>query len=160
MIQYLVFSLVFFMTFSNLGSGMAGVQNRDGACWFICVLLGWTGFMDAVSSFSEIYQTYQKERLNKYYSIPTFALGHYLGDLPYHIFYPSLFMCIVYFSVGLNFITCYKFFVALAMANMIFLTAAAYGFFFACFVPGILKSITASPVVLVPLQIFAGYFVN
>ena len=93
-----------------------------------------------------------------YHTLPYF-LAKVMCDVPLKVVAPSLFGSIAYWTVGFQ-PSAHKF--ALAIATLVLLAHAgtAIGLFLACLFPEIAVALAVAPLVILPLMMFSGFFLN
>jgi len=52
-----------------------------------------------------------REKMNRTYTLSAYYWGRTTSELPFHLIYPTVFLCIVYWSVGLSEVSSSKFFI-------------------------------------------------
>ena len=99
-----------------------------------------------------------REQNNMYHTFPYFA-AKVMCDVPLKVVAPSLFGTIAYWTVGFQ-ASGHKF--ALAIATLVLLAHAgtAMGLFLACLFPQIEVALQVAPLVVMPLMMFSGFFLN
>jgi len=74
--------------------------------------------------------------------------------------YPTIMVSIVYFAIKLNTVYAYKFFIAAGTVILTSLYGSAYGLFISVVIPKMEVAMAMVPILLVPLMICGGFFVN
>ena len=100
----------------------------------------------------------REQENNMYHTFPYFA-AKVMCDVPLKVVAPSLFGTIAYWTVGFQ-ASGHKF--ALAIATLVLLAHAgtAIGLFLACLFPEIAVALAVAPLVILPLMMFSGFFLN
>lgn len=100
----------------------------------------------------------REQENNMYHTLPYFA-ARVLVDLPLKMLCPSLFGTIAYWSVGLQ-ASADKFFIAIVILILLALCGNAIGLFLACIFSDVAVALMAAPVMILPLMMFSGFFLN
>ncbi|KAL4438888.1 hypothetical protein ABPG74_016608 [Tetrahymena malaccensis] len=159
-VQSLVFAIVFIIVFNNLGSGFQGIQNRNGASFFITQAQAFSSIMGSIASFSTEKPLYLRERANRAYGSNAYFWGRSLSELPMQIFYPVLFLSITYYSVGLNSSEPSKFFTSVLISILTFWYGSSYGFLISILCPKFEVAMAFVPATIIPLMVLSGFFVT
>jgi len=98
--------------------------------------------------------------LSKSYSTSAYFWGRCFAETPFLIVYPVIFISILYFAIGLNNSYWYKFPLALVINIMAWLSGSALGLIISTFIPRMEVAMSLMPIIVIPLMLFAGFFVN
>jgi len=69
-------------------------------------------------------------------------------------------IAIVYFAVDMNTVYAWKFFVACGIAVLTYWYGTAYGLLISTFVPKLEIAMALVPILIIPLMVLGGYFLN
>jgi ATP-binding cassette subfamily G (WHITE) protein 1 len=113
-----------------------------------------------LSIFSEEKAVFIREHVNGYYGLPAYFFSKILVELPFQSLFPIIQSLIMYWVIG--FATTPPYAVVVFMCTLILLSASgnALGIFFASLFPQLTIALAVTPMVLLPLMIFAGLLVN
>jgi ABC-type multidrug transport system permease subunit len=99
-----------------------------------------------------------REVNNNMYKVGPYFWAKITSELPFSIFMPSTFGCIVYFTVGLN-PTAGHFFVFLLTLILIYNASSGYSLIISASFANKQVAVTLTPVLIIPFMLFAGFFV-
>ncbi|KAI9347308.1 ABC-2 type transporter-domain-containing protein [Obelidium mucronatum] len=159
--QSIVISLIIGVLFQGTGSNLnyAGAQNRNGMLFFSVINNVMSSTISNLSIFGEEKSVFSREFGAGYYGLPPYFFSKILVELPFQILFPWIFSLISYWFVGLQnqadkyflyllfvvFSSCAGFSLGIAIASVFSSLEAALG---------------AAPMILMPLMMFSGLFVN
>jgi ATP-binding cassette subfamily G (WHITE) protein 1 len=101
-----------------------------------------------------------REYSNGYYSLSAYFASKVIVELPFHVFSPILLAVIAYFLIGLQTRTVYAFFLFLLTNILLALCGNSMGMFFASVFPDLKVALALTPMIIMPLMLFSGLFVN
>lgn len=93
------------------------------------------------------------------YKVGPYFFAKISSELPFSIMMPSIFGCIVYFTVGLN-PNAGSFFIFLLTLILIYNAASGYSLIISAIFSNKQVAVTLTPVLIVPFMLFAGFFVS
>ncbi|KAJ3025449.1 UNVERIFIED_CONTAM: ATP-binding cassette sub- G member 1 [Siphonaria sp. JEL0065] len=159
--QSVIISLIIGLLFQGTGTNLdyAGAQNRNGMLFFSVINNVMSSTISNLSIFGEEKAVFSREFGAGYYGLPPYFFSKILVELPFQILFPWVFSLIVYWFVGLQnaadkyflflvfvvFSSCAGFSLGIAIASMFESLEAALG---------------AAPMILMPLMLFSGLFIN
>lgn len=115
--------------------------------------------MGNLSQFTSERAVFQREHRSRMYSLPAYFLSKFLVDFPFSLMLPTLYLTIVYFAVGLK-AEMDKFWIALLIVVLLGNCGTAIGLWGAATFPDINVGLQVLPVLLLPMMMFSGLFVN
>lgn len=74
--------------------------------------------------------------------------------------YPAVGVAIVYYAIGLNDSEWYKFPILIVTCILTYWAGASYGLLISILVPQMEMAMALIPVVIIPLMVLGGFFVN
>eukprot|EP01015_Nassula_variabilis_P022786 TRINITY_DN4212_c0_g1_i5.p1 TRINITY_DN4212_c0_g1~~TRINITY_DN4212_c0_g1_i5.p1 ORF type:complete len:300 (+),score=30.76 TRINITY_DN4212_c0_g1_i5:38-901(+) len=161
-IQVLTGALVNIIVFHNLNSDCdKGIQNRDGLLFFIITGIGFGSVQGTLGTFSFERPIYLRERMNKSYAVGPYFWSKSFGEIPLYIIWALIQSKVIYFVIGLNdnnFVE--KFFIFYLTLFACYFAGSAYGLFLSTLIPKLEVAAALTPVLLIPLMAFGGFFVN
>lgn len=158
--QAIFMALLTWAVFNNLGNDFSGVQNRNGVLFFTVTGFCFGSIQGALGTFSQERALFLRERTNKQYTVGAYFWGKSLSEMPFQIIWPWIMISIIYFGVGLNQSSQDKYWIAVLVAIITYYTGTAYGLLISVCIPKLEVAMAMTPVVLIPLMAFAGFFVN
>ena len=137
-----------------------GVQDRQGAMFFITLTLGFGSVQAVALIFPMERPVFLREVNNNMYSVSAYFWAKILSEFPMSIIQPGLQIAITYFAVGLNTNEWYKFPVALLTACLAYNAFSGCGYILGTAIPNPKVVAILTPIVVVPQMLFAGFFIN
>ncbi|ORZ41275.1 P-loop containing nucleoside triphosphate hydrolase protein [Catenaria anguillulae PL171] len=137
----------------------AQIQDRSGVLFFVAVNQVMSASMGVLSVFAAEKAVFEREHGAGYYQLPAYFISKVGVELPFQIVMPLLLVSIVYFMVGLQ-ADVWKFFITVAFSIVMSLCGTAIGTLAACAFNDLSVALAIVPVLLLPLMIFSGLFVN
>ena len=101
-----VFAIILFQ---NCDGTVQGVQNRNGALFFICMTIAFNSIQNIILIFPDERPVFLREVNNNMYSVSAYFFGKVIAEIPATIITPVIFGSIVYFSIGLSTVYAWKF---------------------------------------------------
>jgi ATP-binding cassette subfamily G (WHITE) protein 1 len=135
------------------------VQDRAGALFFILLNLLMANAMNNLTVFSAEKLVFQREHHARMYGLPAYFMAKTLIDLPLLILMPVIYVSAIYFAVGLQ-LSAAKFLILMLGAVLISNCGAAIGFWAAATFSNLSVALASIPLIIIPLMIFSGLFVN
>ena len=136
------------------------VQNRAGIAFFVCTNMVMGSSIGVLSIFAAEKAVFAREYANGYYGLPAYFITKTVVELPHQIIFPFLQTCIMYWMIGLSMIYWYSFLVFAIIVILLANCGNALGIFFASIFSNLQVALAVTPLVLLPLMIFSGLFVN
>ena len=99
-----------------------------------------------------------REVNNNMYKVGPYFWAKIISEMPFSIVTPSIFGCIVYFSVGLN-NNVGNFFLFLLTLILIYNASSGYSLIISSSFSDKQLAVTLTPVLIIPFMLFAGFFV-
>eukprot|EP01017_Pseudomicrothorax_dubius_P022641 TRINITY_DN24484_c0_g1_i1.p1 TRINITY_DN24484_c0_g1~~TRINITY_DN24484_c0_g1_i1.p1 ORF type:complete len:340 (+),score=44.52 TRINITY_DN24484_c0_g1_i1:60-1022(+) len=158
--QAIFLSIMIVIVFGNIGTEISGIQNRNGLLFMFITVICMESIQGAMGTFSSERSLFLRERQNKQYSVTAFFWGKSMSEMPFHIIWPWIEISIVYFGCGLSTSLTEKYWIAVLLALIGFFSGSAYGILISVVFPSQEVAYSFLPIILVPLMVFGGYFVN
>jgi hypothetical protein len=146
------------LLFWNVSQSKSGVQNTQGALFFITMNISFNAIQNVILIFPDERPVFLREVNNNMYRCSPYFWAKIISELPFSIITPSLFGCIVYYSVGLapDFINFLRFLVILVLA---YNASSGYSLIISASFSDKQLAVTLTPVLIIPFMLFAGFFV-
>ncbi|CAG2101407.1 unnamed protein product [Medioppia subpectinata] len=111
LMQTLILSVVFGSIYWQLDKNQAGIMSTNGAIFTIICTITLQNIFGVVTTFCLEMPIFLREHNNGTYGVSAYFLSKILAELPSFIMNPVLYVCIVYWMIGLNsevnvFLTC------------------------------------------------------
>jgi ABC-type multidrug transport system permease subunit len=95
--------------FYNVDDNLQGVQNRNGALFFITMTIAFNSIQNIILIFPDERPVFLREVNNNMYSVSPYFFAKVVAELPASLITPTLFGCITYYAIGLSTVFMYKF---------------------------------------------------
>jgi len=158
--QIIFVSLVTIAVWYKIPKTTSGIQGRTGVLFLITFLGGFGGLQYSLTTFNMERAVFIRERLSQSYRASAYFCSRVISELPWLILWPIIQVSIIYFAVELNDNGTEKFFILAAIAICNWFSSSAYGLAISTFATSVEVAMTLAPVVIVPMVVFAGFFVN
>ncbi|RKO84503.1 ABC-2 type transporter-domain-containing protein, partial [Blyttiomyces helicus] len=159
--QSIIIALIIGIIYLNSGNlpGYAASQNRNGVLFFLSVNNVMSSCIGVLSIFGLEKIVFQREYGAGYYTLAAYFMSKVMVEMPFQIVPPWLGLTIVYWMVGLqNDIG--KYFIIVLFVVLSAVTGFTLGIFFASIFSTLETALATAPLVLLPLMLFSGLFVN
>jgi len=159
--QTLVFGLVIGLLFLNTQDkvGYVAFQNRTGVLFFLAVNNVMSSAFGILSIFGQEKSVFSREFGAGYYGLGAYFLSKVGVEAPFFVIFPWLQATITYWMVGLQ-QDAAKYFILCSIVVLCAVSGFALGIFFACVFNSLEMALAITPVVLLPLMLFSGLFIN
>lgn len=149
----------------------SGVQNIEGALIFSVMAMGFASTQNIVLLFPDERPIFLREVNNNMYTASAYFFGKVISEIPMSLILPTLFSLVIYWSLGLSTAHPWNFpffskhipklnqLIAGALI-LEYYAAGAYAFVVGSMFSDKQVAMTMIPLVVMPLMLFAGFFVN
>jgi len=90
------------LLFHNLTDDVAGVQNRNGALFFITMTMAFNAIQNVILIFPDERPVFLREANNNMYSVSAYFWAKIISEFPSSFLTPVIFGSLVYFIIGFN----------------------------------------------------------
>jgi ATP-binding cassette subfamily G (WHITE) protein 1 len=153
----LIIGLLYLNTYSK--SPVVALQNITGVLFFLAVNNVFATTTANLSIFVREKMVFQREYRAGYYTLPAYFISKISVELPFYIVFPTLRVIIIYWMVGLT-NTAAAFFIFDAINVLSSLCGFSLGTCLACTFSSLPLALASAPMILLPLMLFSGFFVN
>eukprot|EP00741_Cyanophora_paradoxa_P002545 tig00000605_g2469.t1 len=157
--QMLFMALLCGLIYLRVGTDQYSIQNRNGAMFFIAVNNVMSAAMGVLSVFGAEKIVFRREHSQGMYNTTAFFLSKIFVEAPFQILLPWLYSLIIYWMIGFQ-NTAEKYFIFAAVVILMTNCGYALGIFIAALCPELEVALVIAPVLILPLMIFSGFFVN
>ncbi|KAJ2568014.1 hypothetical protein IW140_004259 [Coemansia sp. RSA 1813] len=159
--QGIVLGLVVGLVFLNTQNRPASVQtqNFSGALFFSAAAQTIMSILSVSDVFAQERVVFLREWRASYYGLPAYFLAKNLVELPIQIIVPIIYSCICYWALGLQ-KDGIKFVIFTISCIAVNLCGYSLGMLLAVMCKTMSAIVAALPMVLIPLMLFGGLFVN
>lgn len=137
----------------------AQVQDRAGVLFFYVMNMIMGNAMGILAVFSKERAVFEREYQSGMYSLPAYFLSKTMVELPFLILIPLFFAVITYFAIGLR-MAADRFFIAAVVIIIVANVGTGMGLWAACSFKALEIALALVPVMILPLMMFSGLFVN
>ena len=109
LIVTVITSLFCVVLFYNVQDDAAGVQNRNGALFFITMSISFSAIQNVILIFPDERPVFLREANNNMYSVSAYFWAKIFSEFPSSFLTPVIFGCICYYLIGFNTLDWYKF---------------------------------------------------
>jgi len=159
--QAIILSVFAGLIYLNVGrdNNQKSIQNINGAIFFVLINQSISGIFGVMQTFPLELPMFQREHKAQMYSPSAFFLARSVSDIPFQLLLPTIFVSIVYYFIGLN-PPADRFFGFLGTILLTSNAAFSLGYAISAAAPTVGVALAVGPLVLMPLLIFGGFFVN
>jgi len=157
--QTLVIALIAGLIFLRLSNNQQGVQDRNGAVFFILINQSMSSVFGVLQSFPLEKPVLRRELESGSYRSDTWYLSRSVSEVSFQFIFPILFCSIAYWMMGLR----DDFGTFLAFTGIVLLaanTAFSLGYMISALAPSVEIALALGPVTILPLFLFSGFFIN
>lgn len=158
-IHSLCISLLIGLVYLNQTYDQKGVQNINGCLFLMQVQMTFGNLFTVLNTFLEERVAFLREHHNGMYCITVYYITRMLAELPLFICLPAIFTTIIYWMVGL-----YPTFEAYCTCCIIMVLVAnisvSFGYLLSCSADRLSVLMSITPLILVPLMLFGGFYLN
>jgi len=137
----------------------AQIQDRSGALFFLAINMFMSSAISVLSIFSTEKLVFIREYKAGYYCLSSYFLSKTMVELPFQIMVPIIVVTITYWLIGYQNIFS-KYVVMCIVAILVNLCGMSFGTLIACAFDQLPVALAVLPLVMLPLMIFSGLFVN
>ncbi|KAJ3192234.1 ATP-binding cassette sub- G member 1 [Irineochytrium annulatum] len=159
--QTLVISLIVGLLYLKNGNLTEGqlIQNMNGVLFFLSINNVFMNAQAYLSSFGRQKSVFEREYGAGYYGLVSFFISKVLVILPNTIVFPWISVTVIYFMAGMS-SEVWRYFVLVAIICMAAISGFALGICLACTFSSLPIALIAAPLILMPLMLFSGLFIN
>lgn len=136
----------------------AAVQNTQGGLFFITMNISFNAIQNVILIFPDERPVFLREVNNNMYRCSPYFWAKITSELPFSIVTPTIFGCIVYYTIGLYppFVNFLRFLLILVLA---YNASSGYSLIISASFSDKQLAVTLTPVLIIPFMLFAGFFV-
>lgn len=152
-----VFCIILFF---DVQGDNAGVQNRNGALFFITMVMSFNAIQNVILIFPDERPVFLREANNNMYHVSAYFWAKIFSEYPSSTLTPAIFGVIVYYAIGFNTVDATKFPLFLFIIFLIYNASSGYALILGTIFSDKQLAVTLTPVLIIPFMLFAGFFVN
>eukprot|EP00386_Alphamonas_edax_P006285 GDKI01020409.1.p1 GENE.GDKI01020409.1~~GDKI01020409.1.p1 ORF type:complete len:748 (-),score=215.91 GDKI01020409.1:73-2316(-) len=157
--QSVVLGLIMGLVYIRLDNTQTAVQSRNGAIFFLLINQSMLSVMGVLQTFPVEKPIAQREYEAGAYSITAYYMAKTSSDLPFQLVFPSIFISIVYWLIGLN-DNAEAFFKTLLFVVLTANASISIGYMVSAAVSSVAVALAIGPVILLPFILFGGFLIN
>eukprot|EP00733_Pompholyxophrys_punicea_P001147 Pompholyxophrys_punicea_v1_NODE_506_length_1821_cov_8.150623.p1 type:complete len:441 gc:universal NODE_506_length_1821_cov_8.150623:390-1712(+) len=157
--QTIFVALLLGLIYFNLDNNQRSIQDRTGAIFFLLTSCVMSSLQPVILTFPNERMLFMREYDNNMYSVVSYYSGKVLTEFPFQIIFPVVFSSVSYYMVGFNPLFS-KFLLQIVALFFVTLCGNAMGMLVGCAVTDPLAAVSLGPVVIIPLMLFGGFYVN
>jgi ABC-type multidrug transport system ATPase subunit len=160
-IQCVVISVFVGLTYFQIPKrdSMAQIQDRSGVLFFMVLNNVFSSTFGILNVFTAEKQVFVREYISNYYGLPAYFLSKTCVELPFTLLFSFITATAIYFMIGLvNSVSKYFIFSTIMMLTSII--GMSLGIFFASLFDEFTLALSITPLVLLPLMLFSGLYMN
>lgn len=160
-IQCVVISLFVGLTYFQIPKrdNAAQVQDRAGVLFFMVLNNVFTSTFGILNVFTAEKQVFVREYISTYYDLPAYFLSKTCIELPFTLLFSFITATAIYFMVGLV-KTASQYLVFSTIMMLTSIIGTSLGIFFASLFDEFTLALAITPLVLLPLMLFSGLYLN
>lgn len=147
------------LLFYDSGFDEAGIQNKQGALFFITMNISFNAIQNIILIFPDERPVFLREVGNNMYNTGPYFWAKVISELPFSIMTPTIFGCIVYWFIGFN-PNFSAFLTFLLTLILIYNASSGYSLIISASFSDKQMAVTLTPVLIIPFMLFAGFFVS
>ena len=153
-------SFICVVIYHNVGGDIQGVQNREGALFFLTLNIGFNGLSNVELIFPMERPVFLREVNNDMYSVTAYFWAKIFSELPMSVLIPILQASLTYFAIGFSQVYWYKFPIFCAISVLIYNAFTGLGYILGTAISNPQVAAALNPILIVPTMLFAGFFVD
>ncbi|GAB1608806.1 protein white-like [Argonauta hians] len=158
-IQTLGVGLVLGLAYLQKDMDQKRVMDINGFLFLLLTNISFIGQIMVINIFPIEIPVILRDFKSKLYSVEMYYLCKTLVDIPFQVVFTTLLNAIAYWMVGLN-PDFTRFIMSCVVLSLVGCTASSFGFFLSGMVGTVQNAMAISPLLLVPLMLFGGLFLN
>eukprot|EP00127_Corallochytrium_limacisporum_P002802 Clim_evm15s141 gene=Clim_evmTU15s141 len=152
-------ALIMGLIYLDIGLDQESVQGRLGSLFFIAVNYVFSAAIGTVSVFGMERKVFEREYAGNFYGLTSYFVSKVVTELPYSVIFPMIGSAIMYWMIGYQ-ADAGKFFIYTLTLILLANAGGAIGIFAGCAFSDLAVANAILPLIILPLMIFSGFFVN
>jgi ABC-type multidrug transport system permease subunit len=145
--------------YQQLKGNLQGVQDRNGCLFFVITCISFNSILATILLFPEERPIFLREAHNKMYTVSAYFFGKLLSEMPCAILAPILHTSILYFPIGLNTNTPWKFPIHCFIQALIYFAGCGYTLIISVAFSDKKLAVSLIPILLAPFMLLSGFIV-
>jgi ABC-type multidrug transport system ATPase subunit len=159
LMQTVILAVLVGLIFLRLGYNQRAVQNRVGVLFFVVINQAMNTLFASLALFPEENAVFLRERAARTYHISAYFLGKVISELPQAIIFPTIFVAISYYIIGLN-ERVDRFFMLILISIVLAAAAQSIGQAISALVNSAQVANTIAPMIMIVFILFGGFYLN
>jgi len=157
--QTIVIALLLGVIYLGQELNQQGVMNINGALFLFLTNMTFQNVFSVINVFCLELPIFLREHGNGMYRTDVYFLAKTLSELPLYIIFPTLFIGITYYMIGLNAdIGC--FFICVGITILVSNAGVSFGYMTSCVSSNVNVALAITAPSIIPFMIFGGFFLN
>ena len=158
-ITAVVVGLILGFLFQGQELDQAGIQNSNGALFLIITNLSFGSIFSVCNSYCSELPVFLREHFNGTYRTDAYFLSKQIVETPLYVLEAGILFTILYWMAGLN-PEASRFFIFLGISFLILQVILSLGYFLSCVAPNVDIALAIAPVMIIPMMLFGGFYIN
>ncbi|KAK3882731.1 hypothetical protein Pcinc_012936 [Petrolisthes cinctipes] len=158
-LQVLIIALLIGTIYFGQQLTQEGITNINGALFLLLTNMTFQNVFGVVSTFCAQLPIFLREHFNGMYRTDVYFLSKMLAELPFHVFYPFVFVAIAYHMVGFT-DDVVNFFICAGIVVLVANCAISFGYMISCLARNLSVALAIAAPFIIPLMLFGGFFLN
>lgn len=136
-----------------------GMQDVQGSLFFVTMNISFNAIQNVILIFPDERPVFLREVNNNMYKSTPYFWAKIVSELPFSIFTPTIYGCIIFYAIGYNQNEVGIFFAFLGIVILIYNASSGYSLIISASFSDKQLAVTLTPVLIIPFMLFAGFFV-
>lgn len=158
-ISGIVVGIILGVLYVDTELNQAGIRNLTGAVFIIVTNLSFGSIFNICNSFCSEIPVFLREHYNGMYRTDAYFLAKQMVEMPLFVLDGFIIFTIIYWMAGLN-PAVDRYFIAMGIVALILQVVFSLGYFLSCAAPNVDISLAIAPVIIIPMMMFGGFYVN
>jgi ABC-type multidrug transport system ATPase subunit/ABC-type multidrug transport system permease subunit len=157
--QSAVLGLIAGLLWLQVGRDQVGIRNRESALFFMLISMSFGGATGPTYLFAMERAVVMREKASRTYAIGPYFLAKFFADLPINILLPLISQTLLFWMVGFadSFVV-YAYHIVFSILTL--LVAYSLVLALAALIADTSLLVKIQPLILLPMMVFAGFFLN
>lgn len=159
LINTTIVAIIFGLVYLDQTYDQKGIMNINGALFLFQAQMSFGSVFPVVNTFVAEFPVFMREHHNGMYATGLYYITKILAEVPIYIIIPIIFNSIGYWMIGL-YKAAAQFLISTGALLLVCNCAVSYGYLLSCLSSNLNLVLALAPMLLVPLMLFGGLFLN